>query len=203
MTSYFSQRDPRWRDKLLGYGRTTFGSSGCAITSFANFQLYNGEKDTPLDINETAKKCGAFSGDMLTLGILAKKLGYTYLKTTVKPKEVCIAETDNYKKVGVPQHFFLYKPENGKRVDPLDLTPQWEDNTYKIVSYRLCKPIQTYVKPMALPTYLDSYIPSPEAPQGDLSPVTPKETHPPIPTETNSILSLIWDLIKTLFQKKS
>ena len=203
MTTYFSQKDPKWRDKLLGYGRTTFGSSGCAIVSFANLQLYNGEKDTPLDINQTAKKCGAFSGDMLTFGILAKKLGYTYLKTTTKPKEVCIAETDNYKKVGAPQHFFLFDPENEKRVDPLDLTPQWEPNTYKIVSYRLCRPMQTYASTNNL-EIIPSNIPSPEptiiapdAPQGDLSPSTPPGIDKPI---WQDFILELWQILRRLFK---
>ena len=143
MTTYFSQRDPKWRDKLLGFGHSTFGAAGCVVTSFANFQKYQGQEDTPLDINETAKACGAFQGDMMVFSTLAKKLGYSYLKTTIKPTEVCIAETNHYSKLGVPQHFFLYKPENGKRIDPLDLTPQWEDNTYNIVSYRVLKTVET------------------------------------------------------------
>lgn len=55
-------------------------------------------------------------------------------------------------------------------------------------------------EPLALPTYLDSDIPSPDAPQGDLSPSTP-ETPIDIPPETPSpnFWLILWQKIKELF----
>ena len=129
---FYSQKDIRWATKKLGFGKTTIGSSGCFITSIGNLV-----EKTPVEINDLAKKCGAFNVDMLNAGVLAKELGYGYVKQIRPPVNVCVAETNYYSKMGVPQHFFLFNPKNAKRVDPLDLSPGWESNTYPIVSYRL------------------------------------------------------------------
>jgi hypothetical protein len=141
---YYSQLDERWKNKKLGFGKTTFGSSGCPIVSIANLhKFYSDSKLTPLEINEIAKKCGAFNVDMLNFSILAKELGYNYEKWTPshplfkKLGQRVIAETNYYSKVGVPQHFFFYNPATNKRIDPLDKIPSWEDNSYPLVSYRI------------------------------------------------------------------
>jgi hypothetical protein len=63
-------------------------------------------------------------------------------RTTAKPKYSCIAETNHYAKIGVPQHFFIWNPD-GTILDPLDgnvmnlWTPKPKKNPYKIISYRL------------------------------------------------------------------
>jgi hypothetical protein len=60
----------------------------------------------------------------------------------------CIAETNHYENKGVPQHFFVYDADTKKRVDPLDLNPVPEENSYHIVSYRLFKPLINEEKTM-------------------------------------------------------
>jgi hypothetical protein len=140
---YFSQRDKKWATKKLGFGTTTFYGYGCAITSITNLHKFFTDSNlTPLEINEIAKNCGAFTGDMLNFGILANKLGYKYEKLSKKPKIRCIIETNFYKKVGVQQHFVFFNPENGKRIDSLDEVPSWEENNYPIVSYRVFTKIE-------------------------------------------------------------
>lgn len=135
---YFSQKDPRWAKQKIGFGSMTFSQVGCAITSIANKLKHDGMEMTPPEVNEFAKNCGAFAVDMLNFSILAKALGYDYVKQISKPEGRCVAETNYYKKVGVPQHFIFLR-EDGKRIDPLDLEPSWEENNYPIVSYRVFK----------------------------------------------------------------
>lgn len=133
---YYSQKDPRWAAKKVGFGNLTFAQVGCAITSIANKLKYDGVTMTPIEVNTFAKNCGAFNVDMLNFSTLAKALGYDYVKQTKKPEGRHIVETNYYKNVGVPQHFVFVK-EDGKRIDPLDLNPSWETNNYPIISYRV------------------------------------------------------------------
>jgi hypothetical protein len=121
----------------LGNSNDTIANSGCFIVSISNLLEYYGRGLTPPEVNEIGKKCGAFNGALLTAGTLAKALNLSYEKTTKAPVDVCIAETDHYKSKGVPQHFFLHCPLESGRIDPLNLNPKWEHNTYKIVSYRI------------------------------------------------------------------
>jgi hypothetical protein len=91
----------------------------------------------PLTANKMLIKGGGFSnGNMIISDKASKILGLEYKGKVYKdPKILCIAETDHYKKQGIPQHFFVY--ENGNMVDPLNTNPQWEKCKYNIVSYRL------------------------------------------------------------------
>ena len=134
---YYSQKDSRWATKKVGYGKLTFAQAGCALTAIANKLKFDGIEKTPLEINDIAKKCGAFNVDMLIFPVLAEALGYKYSKQIAKPTGRQIIETNYYAKVGVPQHFVFYNPENEKRIDSLDLEPSWEENNYPVVSYRV------------------------------------------------------------------
>jgi hypothetical protein len=121
----------------LGTCNTTIRENGCYLTSIANLA-----GEDPLVLNELFIKKGVYANGCDIVGSKAASvLGMTYEKTITPPEVVCICETDHYKKVGVPQHFFLYDPNKFMRVDPLDLKPDWELNTYKIISYRIfmCK----------------------------------------------------------------
>lgn len=135
---YYSQKDERWANKKVGFGSLTFSAVGCAVVSIANKLKYDGIDMTPLEVNEFAKKCGAFNVDMLNFSKLANALGYDYVKQTAKPEGRQIGETNYYKKVGSPQHFVFLR-EDGKRIDPLDPVPSWELNNYPIISYRVFK----------------------------------------------------------------
>jgi hypothetical protein len=87
---------------------------------------------------------------------------------------IVICETDYYKNVGVLQHFFLYDPLTKERIDPLDLKPDWEANTYPIVSYRVLElPLQAPTPPESTPE-----------PQQPTEPVKPPETQPVAPETT-------------------
>ena len=89
-------------------------------------------------MNDLCRSKGFYvQGCALVAGSVANYYKVSYNRVTTAPSQVCIAETDNYAKQGVPQHFFVYDPATKKRLDPLDSNPQWETNTYRIVSYRV------------------------------------------------------------------
>lgn len=141
--TFFSQKS---FNKPLGKSTTTIKSSGCLLTSCANWVNYIGLSTmNPLELNELFVLKGVFSGANINCALAAKALGVSYVKTYDNPNVVCVCETDHYKKVSVPQHFFLYNPKTKMRVDPLDLVPVWEKNDYHIVSYR----VFTWNKPQA------------------------------------------------------
>jgi hypothetical protein len=92
----------------------------------------------PDEVNKALLKENGYVRGCLTVdSTSAKILGLKYNGRVYKnPGVTCIAETDHYKKKGVPQHFFVLLPD-GRRVDPLDLNPKPEKNDYRIKSYRL------------------------------------------------------------------
>lgn len=145
---FYSQK--AYKDQL-GNCRDTIAQSGCFITSFCNLGKELEWFDyTPPAINKLFTRENLYGGSCLLVApAVAKYFGLTYEKVYTDPGVLCIAETDNYKKYGVPQHFFLY--EKGRRVDPLDNPPSWEPNTYHVVSYRAFKktnqPIPIDMKP--------------------------------------------------------
>jgi hypothetical protein len=150
MKSY-SQRNPRWSKQQLGNCKTTLGQSGCKISSLCC--IYDGKIKDPkgnlvechpgiLDWVATVNKLYS-SGCLISDAVFCKFLGLKFNgRTTNPPKYPCMAETNHYKKNGVPQHFFIWYPD-GTILDPLDgnifnkWTPQRKKNPYHIVSYRL------------------------------------------------------------------
>lgn len=132
--TYYSQKDPRWGNEQLGGCKgTLFKDAACKITCLASFC-----GKTPSEVN---KIIPYVSGCLTEDVSAAKALGLPFLgKTTVKPDFDCISETDHYKSKGVPQHFFILLAD-GRCVDPLDAIPVPKKNPYRIVSYRLFKPL--------------------------------------------------------------
>ena len=135
---FYSQKS--YPNTKLGTCSDTIAQSGCFMTSFCNLlhELGIAEID-PIVFNKKAFPNG---GCMANAGSWANLYNLQYLKSAIKPSlaPACIAETDHWKSVGVPQHFFLWRPD-GKIVDPLDAKPDWKENTkYGIVSYRLFAP---------------------------------------------------------------
>lgn len=151
--NYYSQKNPRWSRQQLGTCPTTIGASGCKISSIA--MIYDGQIKDPngrlvechpgiLDWLATKKKLylsGCLTSDKIFCDFLGLK--FEGRKSTPAPYP-CIAETDHYKKQGVPQHFFIHNPD-GTIIDPLDgnvlnnWTPKPKKNPYKIISYRWIK----------------------------------------------------------------
>lgn len=175
MSKFYSQKS---YPQYLGNSKTSIASSGCLLTSIANKTVYDEQPKDPLEINELAIKCGAFSGASLICPTIAKALEYIYEKRMGFYDGVSVCETDHYKKVGFPQHFFLYNSKTKKRIDPLDLSPEWEPNTYNIVSFRVFTPVEPPVSTPVKPIYStlnpvpsQTTTTSPEAQNGATSPI--------------------------------
>lgn len=60
MTTYLSQRDPRWANVKIGDTNLTIGRWGCTITSLCMLAEYFGEKVTP---DKVARVPGLFNKD--------------------------------------------------------------------------------------------------------------------------------------------
>ena len=132
--TYYSQKDLKWASERLGTcPNETIGKSGCKIACLASFC-----GKTPREVN---KIIPYVSGCLTEDVSAAKALGLPFLgRSTVKPDFDCIAETDHFKSRGVLQHFFILLSD-GRCIDPLDAIPVPKKNPYKIVSYRLFKPL--------------------------------------------------------------
>lgn len=132
----YSQKDPKYKNVKLGTGSLTIGQAGCFITSICNLLI---QKDiiklTPEDLNKICIKKGFYSnGNMLNAPKLAEYFKLNYEKRKYY-SGTCIIETNHFKKLGVPQHFFVSK--GNKRLDPLDYPCEWEKNDYNPISYRV------------------------------------------------------------------
>ncbi|HCW06220.1 MAG TPA: hypothetical protein DGG95_02520 [Cytophagales bacterium] len=127
----------------LGTCSCTIKSDGCFLTSYCNLLHEFGTEITPPEFNKIAFPKG---GCLANASYWAKLYNLSYEKVFKDPGTLCIIETNFYANKGVPQHFCLFK--KGMRVDPLDLDPNWELNTYPVVSYRVFKTMQETPKPM-------------------------------------------------------
>jgi hypothetical protein len=139
----YSQKDKRWGNTTIGLSGITFEKAGCLLCSIATLDgiLHGGIGRTPLEIMNIFLVAGSILKDgRLNMQSASRALNMKYEYLTKKPQGICIAETDFYKKLGVPQHFFILDPHNSKIIDPLD-TPEvinWKTKPapYNIVSFR-------------------------------------------------------------------
>jgi len=132
--SYYSQRDKKWADDMLGFGKTRLGTHGCFVTSLGNLC-----GKTPREVNHILQKGKFFNGDLIISTVaMAKSLGLEYAgKSDKQPKYRCIAEVDMSPAPGKQQHFVVIK-EDGSIIDSWTGTIR-PKGTYPIVSYRLFK----------------------------------------------------------------
>jgi hypothetical protein len=213
--NFYSQK--KYND-VLGSCRDTIKQSGCFLTSLCNLNLYLKfyKIVNPSELNDVFTHNNIWvQGCLISGPKIASFFKLEYLKKT-NSDMLCICETDHFKKVGVPQHFFLYNPEKKERVDPLDLDPQWEPNNYNIISYRIFKTMQPEVETMQnkpkLGTPTDTYAETPltDLSGGTTSPVD--EFEPEVATQSSyqeltsfksqflQLLSSLWSLLKNLFK---
>lgn len=135
-----SQKNPIWSKEKLGTCDTTFGESGCYITSLANLV-----DKTPLEVNKILLEGGGYTnGCLVNSQRAAELLGMNYLKADTENEmgyqvllyhQPIIAET-NYYAPKTLQHFFILLPDNNI-IDPLN--PVIKRNFYPIKSLRIFK----------------------------------------------------------------
>jgi len=147
---HYSQRDPRWKNEKMGTSNYTIGSQGCFISSLGMLAY-----KTPHEVNDIMTKKGGYANGCLVKSIKASQIlglrfDYTQAnplgKTKTKPNFICIAETHDYDRPSTSykeQHFFVFAPKGTVSevadliLDPLNTHTVWEQNKYRIVSYRM------------------------------------------------------------------
>lgn len=191
---YYSQHTPGYNDKKnpamrLGTCTDTLWQSACFLTSFCNL----GKELEWFDINPVtmnklfiANKLFA-NGCGLVASAVAKHFGLTYEKLLNDPDVICIAETNKYASIGVPQHFFVY--EKGMILDPLDPpeTIKWKQNTYPLVSFRVFKKPkvqETQTNEPVTEAPVVPYVPKMQETAQDESNTTASTNVPEVPTKT-------------------
>jgi len=86
----YAQRDPAWKDVLLGFGVSTIGAYGCVITSLAMMlTAVEGETITPLDVNDALKAVNGFVGDTRNL-VVWKSVEDAYPSVRFGGLDVCV-----------------------------------------------------------------------------------------------------------------
>jgi len=219
--SYYSQKDKKWAAEKLGACTDTLAQSACYITSGTNLAKVYGTRDTnPSKLNKwLTQNAGYSAGCLLITPKMAEYLGFKYLgKVANTNVRYCIAETDHYRKVGVPQHFFVYDNATKKRIDPLDLAPEWEANTYHVVSYRIFEPLAQAVTsdpgiatsiPVIGETSSTANIPVEIVPMAPKTtpeaPTVPEPSPRPLPTESDAlreILKRLFNWLKNKLERK-
>ena len=155
----YSQKNLRWRFQKLGRCRDTIGKSGCFITALCNLadtkiknpkgnmvQCHPGILDWVATVNNLYAR-----GCLVVSKRFAKVLGLEYKgKGSHPPKYDCIAVTNHFQYVGVPQHFFVYLT-NGRIIDSLD--GKEKENPYHIISYRYFKNVNLKCTPEEIKRY--------------------------------------------------
>ena len=137
----YSQRDPRWANKTLGFGPSKIGGYGCFLTCLS---MMVGK--TPDKVNNMLKAGGGFYKDLIISDKAAKILGLKYFgKEFDIDKEPgwypSIKEVDMSPRTGKQQHFVVrIKTLLGRKriIDPWTGDEQRIDY-YPFASYRLFK----------------------------------------------------------------
>lgn len=125
-----SQRDPRWKNKTLGFSTTKIGSYGCTLTALTMLINYIQKTSlTPDKVNEALKAVNAFTGNLIVWGRVP--LAYPALKFVKRVYNYNNLEVSLYvyvygypvmvevnaAEIGAAKHWVLYKG-NRKMVDP-------------------------------------------------------------------------------------
>ena len=62
LVNYYSQQDPQWKKKKLGFSSVTIGTDGCALTSLAMMLKGFGYDINPATLNKKLKNLGQNNG---------------------------------------------------------------------------------------------------------------------------------------------
>lgn len=76
----FSQRDPRWRDEMLGTGDLSIGQAGCLLSAAAGLLASWGMATDPHRLNEFVKRSFGFIDDNLFVFASVDGLGCRFIE---------------------------------------------------------------------------------------------------------------------------
>ena len=88
--THYSQQDPKWSAKLLGFDNsTTIGVAGCLLTSMTMVCSYYGFNETPDTLNDKMKAVQGFQGPLIMPYLIAQALPgmvyANYIQSTNQP----------------------------------------------------------------------------------------------------------------------
>jgi len=144
----YSQRDPKWGEKYVGFSTLRFKSFGCTITALASFisSVYNA-RITPDEVNQKLKAVNAFSGALLIwyrvpyaypkLRFIKRAYNYNNLEVawSVYVKKVPVMVEVNAASIGASRHWVLYLG-SAKLMDPwygrIDSTSKYPPTGYAL-----------------------------------------------------------------------
>lgn len=191
----YSQRDPAWRNILLGFNTSslyTIGTSGCYVTAIANVCKWAGHDFNPQQINDICKDRNWFvDGGLISRddipALLCSNLGYTgrtnwtgptdmnFFNDASSPDVAYIIEIDASKAPGIQTHFTMVwsKPD----ATDLEIDDSW-DGVRRALSH--------YGSPSAVILSAMRFVrvapPPAPAPIPPLPSPAPPPTPPPLPT---------------------
>lgn len=76
----FSQRDPKWKDEILGTGKLSIGQAGCLVTSVAAMLATWGEGINPYQLNEYLKTHHGYVNGNLFVFSAVNNLGAVFVR---------------------------------------------------------------------------------------------------------------------------
>ena len=68
LVNYYSQQDPQWKKKKLGFSNITIGTDGCALTSLAMLVKGFGYDENPASLNKKLRQNGGFIDALVIWG---------------------------------------------------------------------------------------------------------------------------------------
>lgn len=158
----FSQRDPKWANKKLGFGNCTLGTDGCLVTSLAMLATYYGKETDPDRLNEDLKKVNGFSGALYIWKSISKIYEdiknvrmiwtpdpvtddqFSEIDEHLEGGQLIILEVDwNPNTVAVENHFVLLI---GKSSNGYDIADPWTGQLERLSKFGSAKyAIQKYI----------------------------------------------------------
>jgi uncharacterized protein YgiM (DUF1202 family) len=142
--NYLSQRDPQWKDNMLGFsGEYNLGSSGCALTSITMLANGWGYKENPGDLNRKLKNVGGFIDAMIVWGgitsicpqivykglqIVSGKAPISEIDKSIHRGQPVIVQVDSSASPGLQTHWVVLYAKQGDDYLMLDPYPYPPDN---------------------------------------------------------------------------
>jgi hypothetical protein len=136
----FSQQDPQWSSKLLGFdSTTTVGTAGCLLTSMAMVSSVYGFNETPGSLNDKMKAVQGFQGALILPYLIAHALPgmvyANYIQSNHQPAPLAeidvalaqgqpvIVEVDFSPKEGLQNHWIVLISKQGNDYEIADPWP--------------------------------------------------------------------------------
>jgi len=137
----FTQRDPRWANKKLGFSNLTIGGYGCTLTCLSSLISYVYQEEyQPDKVNDLLKKANAYVGGLVLwsriplafnkLRWIKRVYAYNNLETSIYVyiRKMPVLVEVNAVKIGAARHWVLFLG-NQKCLDP------WSGNIISTSTY--------------------------------------------------------------------